>query len=670
MNDTFHNPYHFVPLPRARNGGAPDLPGRRDAKPHLERRACLDAGHSRFAKARHSGRITCTLTTVTPTFIGARRFQEASENQPARIAPCELGGQPAIPATSLRGMISAIAEAASGSAMRVLDAGRPLSHRMATGQAHQRFGMLIQNQSGALYLRDLTDQKKTKYQSHWTITMDGQEKKLADFARTADLEKFYFRDPHDKDTYFSSDGEGRIRGKFRVMDAKRRKFPKSPDHRDFFIEIPAKKITRNDCLEIPAPILDEFHAMADEIAERSNKPETPEDLRLPYHPLGTRRNLDPRKYGDRIRLKPGDLVHFSLDENRRVTGLALSAIWRAGKGRLRDYIEDRELLPFHPARKRLTPAERVFGFVGELPENEENRPGVAPAYAGHVRFSAARWDGRLPEGADGPYLDEVTLKILDSPKPPSPALYFRTKKGSNTYIAKQALDPEKHLPQGRKFYLHKKAIRDDDDPWRTRNNQRMKQKSRITPLRRELTFTFQVDFDNLDDFELGMLLYALVPGDRFHHKLGMGKPLGLGSVRTGIDTLELSDRLCRYQTEGPFPAPDASGASRRIVDEQSWKTIRDEAFKKKISDICPQIIGALEALGDPGKVTAPVRYPQVASIDGHPLDERQQEQENYRWWVANDRSSCRQPPPKEQCLQPVNAAATLPTLRKHKFKKT
>ncbi len=663
--DKFHNPYHFVPLPRTGKPGN----GWKAAQPyHQASPPCLEAGHSRFAKDRHTGRIACTLTTVTPIFIGAQRYREASDEEPAGIAPYELRGRPAIPATSLRGMISAIAEAASGSAMRVLDAGRPMSYRMETNQTHKKVGMVIQHKSGTLYIRDLTANTKTKYRSGDKITIDGQEKALFEFADELDLEKFYYQDPNNNHIYYSSEGAGRIRGKFRVMNARRRNFPKSAQHRDFFIEIPTA-LNRRECHEIPKPVLADFHARADEISERFNKPDAPNDRLLPYHPLGTRRNPDPRRFGARIRLKAGDLVYFSLDKENKVSDLALSAIWRGSKGRLEAFIEDKELLPFNAARNRLSPAERVFGFVEERAGEEETPRGSAAAYAGHVRFSAARWNETLPENADSPYQEEVTLKILDSPKPPSPALYFTNKRGNIARIGKEQLNPQDHVPQGRKFYLHKQNPAGDDDPWRTRDEgARLKQKARITPLRRKLTFTFQMDFDNLDDFELGMLLYALNPNDNFHHKIGMGKPLGLGSVKITIDKLQLSDRQARYKREGPFAASkEEDTSSWKAIDEEEWRKIRDHSFRQAISQIQPQILEALETLGKPDSVTAPVQYPQVASIDGRPLTQRQQEQENYRWWVANDRPNRRHSPPEAQQLKPVGGAK-LPVLEKHRYK--
>ncbi|RLJ16847.1 TIGR03986 family CRISPR-associated RAMP protein [bacterium endosymbiont of Escarpia laminata] len=633
MSD-FHNPYHFVPM-RGKTGQ--EAAGWTDAKPHNDRAShpYFPGGHSRYAKGHHHGHITCTLTTETPIFIGATRYQEASDDHPARIAPYELGSQPAIPATSLRGMISSIAEAASHSAMRVLDAARPMSYRLPTEKAYRSIGMVLARKNGALVVRDLTEQEKTKLATTQNIMLDDQHiqlKKLA-LSGSAALEKFYYQAATQKEVFYSTTAEGRIRGKFRVMDARSRNFPSAGKHRDFFIAIPERI---DGIYELPEGVVEQFYVMADDAGERANKPSMRAEELIPYHPLGTRRNDAPQKYGDKIRLGVGDLVYFSKDGNQ-ITALSLSAIWRGSRGGLGAFIQDKELLAFHQERKHLSPAERVFGFVEDRPSGhtkrkDKEREKMAAAYAGHVRFSAAKWDGRLPQGTDSAYMDEVTLKILDSPKPPSPALYFRNKGEQSGYIAKSKLDPEKHEPQGRKFYLHKK--KDDKEPWRThpKNEQeRLKQKSRITPLRERLKFTFAVEFDNLTNFELGMLLYALSPKDSFRHKIGMGKPLGLGSVKIHIDKVVTSDRMKRYKEAGPFAKPSTDNA------EVDWKKIRDE-FIKKMMDIAPDAIRALALLGDPDKVTHPVRYPQIGKINDSPkeIPENEMEQENYRWWVVND----------------------------------
>ena len=67
----------------------------------------------------------------------------------------------------------------------------------------------------------------------------------------------------------------------------------------------------------------------------------------------------------------------------------------------------------------------------------------------------------------------------------------------------------------------------------------------IRPVKRGTSFVGRLRFENLTDLELGALLTALqLPSSKRHH-LGMGKPLGLGSVRNEA-TLHLTNRERRY----------------------------------------------------------------------------------------------------------------------------
>ncbi|RIK38192.1 MAG: TIGR03986 family CRISPR-associated RAMP protein, partial [Chloroflexi bacterium] len=78
------------------------------------------------------------------------------------------------------------------------------------------------------------------------------------------------------------------------------------------------------------------------------------------------------------------------------------------------------------------------------------------------------------------------------------------------------------------------------------------QYTRMRPLRAGVTFRFTLHFENLADWELGALLWALLlpvqDGKTYCHKLGMGKPLGLGSVQIALQELTLQDRRARYTT--------------------------------------------------------------------------------------------------------------------------
>lgn len=79
------------------------------------------ARHDVWDKDRHTGKITVKLTTVTPTIVGNSHTPPKSENDPATINQYTWDNQVALPANSIKGMISTIAETLSQSALRVLD---------------------------------------------------------------------------------------------------------------------------------------------------------------------------------------------------------------------------------------------------------------------------------------------------------------------------------------------------------------------------------------------------------------------------------------------------------------------------------------------------------------------------------------------------------------------
>jgi CRISPR/Cas system CSM-associated protein Csm3 (group 7 of RAMP superfamily) len=67
----------------------------------------------------------------------------------------------------------------------------------------------------------------------------------------------------------------------------------------------------------------------------------------------------------------------------------------------------------------------------------------------------------------------------------------------------------------------------------------------LKPINKGAVFRGRIRFENLSKVELGALLFALDLPDGLAHKLGMGKPLGLGSVKI-TPKLYLSDRKRRY----------------------------------------------------------------------------------------------------------------------------
>jgi hypothetical protein len=133
------------------------------------------------------------------------------------------------------------------------------------------------------------------------------------------------------------------------------------------------------------------------------------------------------------------------------------------------------------------------------------------------------------------------------------------------------------------------------------------------------------------------------------HKLGMGKPLGLGSVRIDPLGLFFIDRRRRYSAEGFF-APRfhlrwaAAGAGTGTLGsryeaeaacfaeapaELSFPELR-ESFRRGMD---PEIRRAVEWVGE--NTFSDISPPLVEGQDDA-------EQETYKWFVANDRTE-RQP---------------------------
>jgi len=124
----FLNPYNFVrylPEPAV----APDDP---DAQ-LLGR--CAPPPHDRYVGL--TGRITCTLETVTPLFISdshdikvtKTRLADGREVEHKSYRFFQVEGKDAIPATSLRGMVRSLFEAVTNSPFSVFDVERRLDYR-------------------------------------------------------------------------------------------------------------------------------------------------------------------------------------------------------------------------------------------------------------------------------------------------------------------------------------------------------------------------------------------------------------------------------------------------------------------------------------------------------------------------------------------------------------
>ncbi len=161
----------------------------------------------------------------------------------------------------------------------------------------------------------------------------------------------------------------------------------------------------------------------------------------------------------------------------------------------------------------LCPTCRLFGML--------NRGKV---FAGNVAVQDA-------VAQPGYQTKSFTLAILSSPKPHHTSFYSK--------------EPEKQKPpvRGRKFYYHRpKGARE--------RREKDGQNKTVEAVLKDAVFKFEVEYANISEADLNLLLFALTLWDDTCHKVGMGKPIGLGSVKIEIKELIQLDRQARYKRLG------------------------------------------------------------------------------------------------------------------------
>lgn len=160
----------------------------------------------------------------------------------------------------------------------------------------------------------------------------------------------------------------------------------------------------------------------------------------------------------------------------------------------------------------------LFGFIGD----EDSK-------ASHIRFTDAKC--KDDNCFDGRYI----LPILSTPRLSSFEFYLD---GSGK--DKFGPDSQGVTLAGRKFYWHdpKRKITKDDKF--AKEHPKMAAKMELVGSKKE--FGFSVFFDKITDTQLKQLIFALNLGENNRdsslcHKIGHGKPIGLGSVKIVIDDI-------------------------------------------------------------------------------------------------------------------------------------
>lgn len=215
-------------------------------------------------------------------------------------------------------------------------------------------------------------------------------------------------------------------------------------------------------------------------------------------------------------------------------------------------------------------ADAIFGWVKQESESQKLPANFDKQRAGRVFFT----DASHHSNQNGIWYQDkpLTPQILSGPKPSNFSHYLVQPNAEKSELKHYASEPIKNtVIRGHKLYWHKGS----NPEFKLKLNLDKKkevsdtQTTQINPIKKGVTFKFNIHFENLSKVELGALLWVLSlssqksqqlgttkQGEKYCFSLGMGKPLGMGAVKIDYE-LHLSDRTSRYSN---------------LFDGTKWKT--------------------------------------------------------------------------------------------------
>jgi CRISPR-associated protein (TIGR03986 family) len=330
----------------------------------------------------------------------------------------------------------------------------------------------------------------------------------------------------------------------------------------------------------------------------------------------------------------------------------------------------------------LSPADRVFGWVAQ-DEGAGTRPA---AYRGRLRVADVTCVTPAGEAVVRFAGRGLPLAILAQPKPNQGRFYLsRTAAEPHRPIDPRTSKHDVHRSpdralRGRKTYWHHKEAAESEPYWdfassppgdptqqligdvlyreymrpntppkenavardgatfeTTDQQQRDKQNRSILGwIAKDPEFTVTIGVRDVPEAELGALLWLLDLDDDCHHRLGLGKPLGFGSVHLSLDLdrtrLHTGAQWSRYYRDLDGDLPDSSAESVKDTCVQAFETEAQE--QPGSAAIRLAFLAAAR-----GREDIPVHYPRTI-----PEGMRAQRTppnpagESFSWFTANEKA--------------------------------
>jgi len=678
----FLNPYNFV-RSFVRSPGPPKaLPD--DADTYLMGR-CPPPPHDRWISL--NGKIICEVESVTPLFISDSGAYYADDNDEReghktyRFFRYDFGEgpEPALPASSLRGMVRSVFEAVTNSCYAHFDYDKRLSYHLPTAEALKLTpGRVEKDAQGRWRLKLLPGtarlvvgtrprdklyaarveryealapgrrrgrgpQRKVRFRE---VPLNGLKHGDECFALAEDLqfppvwnvvrlartkeELLPHRKPDQRilEGYLCLNNQNIEAKRFERFFFRTRHHTVGPEY------VLLREDVRTEYADLIKDYQDRHRDTIAKWKRKGQKPNAPwiekdKDGRIKKKEAGFSRFV----LGGPHQVQEGDLVYAMLSgtvQAPTVSFIVPVAVPRVGYER-----KVSQLLPRHLWKceeyGNLCPACRTFGWVyGRGPGKVKLKPDKVTAYAGRVQFE----HGQPKPGYET--LEPITLSILSTPKPTTTRFYLKPESGKPRHRLDEfraGYDNRDNVLRGRKVYRHQGHTGDqaywDGAEREYRLNAKSDQNRTVKDaLKPGAKFEFIIRFENLAKAELGALLWSLQMEGEQYHRLGLAKPLGFGSVRLAVRRISLVDPVQRYGVEGgdgvrPATAEEQQGWIERFKGAMGWAHGKEFEELDHIQDL-------LTLLGEPDP-ELPIHYPR-------PTAQPSPEGKNFEWFMGNKRN--------------------------------
>lgn len=549
-----------------------------------------------------TGKISCTLTTLTPMFIPISADSSDFYHYPTKSNQEKDDlFRPIIPGSEIRGAIRSVFEAAFNGCLSQVNE-KPFHRR---SMDVKKAGLLYK-ENGKWKLEECERvMLNTTFESVYQKDKQGKMIYHGKHIRKSEIEtgkEIYIEKSARKyknrgfmsyvvENYLFKKKEGYQKGVIYIGEP----FGDKKHHESVFIE---KKDSRkwgitNTKIDSLIKVIDLYHENYEN--DKSSKPPN-----KPY-----KNYIEKLKGATKNRKIP---VYYSEEKNSSIGHLAPAIFSQEVFERTLDSILEKNG-GYTPCscQDNICLACHLFGFV----KNKEMQ-------ASRIRFSDAESNKEIKQSKS------ITLPALGTPKPG--AVEFYTKKVDSaeywTYDYKANYDRKKKKGireklllkdiqiRGRKFYWHHELKKED---WKKGVNPSME--AEVRPIEKGNNFTFELYFERLTEDELAQLCNVLDINcsNGYAHKIGRAKPLGFGSIQIGIKDIK---------TRGIDKTGAFSLEIRKREDLLNYQTLKNSEL--------------LEILKfEPQLYRKPVSYPKIKT---QKVPKTANDEASHQWFNKNSKN--------------------------------